>query len=482
MAIEKVRIRFEGKTLECRPDTTVAVALWENGIRHLSHSPKYGRPRGVTCARGHCTACLMRVDEVPNVRVCELAVRAGMEISRQDAGAFYAVPMQKVLAAGDALFPVGFYYKWFTRPPFLSRMFLEGIRPLTGVGRLPGRTGALRALPAGRQPSAAPGPEPADLGPFDTLVIGAGPSGLQAAAEAAGRTLIIDDHPEPGGQRRAALQMVATKRPDLMEAFPFLRAALERINAGRDRLAASGHVEFHGGTRAIAGYYPDGVLLRKDGALKTARFSRMIWAAGALDTLGLFPGNDTAGALGPRALYRLLARDGLDVHSRQTLVIGSGFDFWLSAALLATAGALPGLVVTRDDKLAGVPAAVDLGWQLTTGMSLDRIVGNRDLGLVATFGPDRPRKSTGVAQMAMEAELAVICNRGKPAYDVPYQLGVDLVNQPDRGGFIMPRSGDSDSDPATCRLPGGAVVTALGEAAGRMPGPAILQPGKVTGP
>ena len=89
-----MRIRFEGNTLECRPDTTVAVALWENGVRHLSNSPKYGRPRGLTCARGHCTACLMRVDQIPNVRTCELPVREGMEVGRQEAGAFYAAPMQ----------------------------------------------------------------------------------------------------------------------------------------------------------------------------------------------------------------------------------------------------------------------------------------------------------------------------------------------------------------------------------------------------
>ena len=104
MASDLVHIRFEGKTLECRPDTTVAVALWENGVRHLSHSPKYGRPRGLTCARGHCTGCLMRVDSIPNVRTCELPVREGMEVQRQDAGAFYAAPMQKILAAGHAFF------------------------------------------------------------------------------------------------------------------------------------------------------------------------------------------------------------------------------------------------------------------------------------------------------------------------------------------------------------------------------------------
>jgi hypothetical protein len=138
---DKVHIRFEGKTLECRSDTTLAVALWENGIRHLSHSPKYGRPRSVTCARGHCTACLMRVDNIPNVRTCELAVVEGMDIQRQDAGAFYAAPMQKILATGSDFFPVGFYYKWLTKPAFLSRFFLEAFFLPQAVNPMPGVRG-----------------------------------------------------------------------------------------------------------------------------------------------------------------------------------------------------------------------------------------------------------------------------------------------------------------------------------------------------
>jgi sarcosine oxidase subunit alpha len=110
LADQTVTIRFEGRPLACRADASVAAALWENGIRTLSHSPKYGRPRGLTCARGHCTACLMRVDGVPNVRTCETPVREGLTVARQDPGAFYGAPMLKVLAAGGSLFPVGFYY------------------------------------------------------------------------------------------------------------------------------------------------------------------------------------------------------------------------------------------------------------------------------------------------------------------------------------------------------------------------------------
>lgn len=470
MATEMVHIRYEGKTLECRPDTSVAVALWENEIRHLSHSPKYGRPRGVTCARGHCTACLMRVDNIPNVRVCELPVREGMEIRRQDAGAFYAVPMQKILSAGDSLFPVGFYYKWFTRPPFLSRMFLNGIRPMTGVGRAPEHDRALRALPAPPDSANQAAARSSDLGRFDTVVVGAGPTGLSAAADAEGHVLLVDDHSDTGGQRFPVLRRLVGDPNKPLDRFPFLRTALDRVEGARRQTSQRDNLTFLEGTRSIAGYNPHGLLLRHEGQLKTVTFGTLVWAAGALDTLGLYPGNDTPGLLGPRALYRLLVRDGLDVRGKQVLVIGSGFDFWLTASLLAACGAHPSLVVTEDDGLSGIPAAVELGWQLHTGLHLDGISGQGENGLRASFSPAADGNGLTATRMEMAAELAVVCFRGKPAYDIPYQLGADLTLQPELGGFALPSSELYRVGAVSCSLAKGTGLIAVGEAAGHLPG------------
>ena len=177
MSDGKVSIFFEGKPMGCRAGTTVGAALWEKGIRHLSHSHKYGNHRGLTCARSQCTACLMRVDGVPNVRVCELPVAEGMKVEKQDTGTFYGPPMQKMLSIGGNLFPVGFYYKWFTKPALISQFFLDMIRPMTGVGRIPDPASlpALPPAPEGNGPIEIPS---TDLGHLDTLIIGAGPSGL----------------------------------------------------------------------------------------------------------------------------------------------------------------------------------------------------------------------------------------------------------------------------------------------------------------
>lgn len=464
MSTGKVTIRFEGRQLACRPGTSIAAALWENGIRHLSHSHKYGLPRGLTCARSHCTACLMRVDGVPNVRTCETPVAEGMVVQKQDSGAVYGPPMQKVLSLGGKLFPVGFYYKWFTRPAPLSRFFLERIRPLTGVGRLPDLT-QLKALPAAPT-SESPAVPSTDLGRIDTLIVGAGPSGLEAALAASGQVLVVDDHTLPGGQRYAALKELSGPGGADLNRFPVLAAAWRRLEPLVTRFEAERGGDFRGGLRAIAGYAPDGVLLRDAHRLYTSSFGRLVWSAGALDNLGLFPGNDTPGVMGPRALYRLLQRDGLDVTGKRALLVGGGLDLWLCAALLARHGAQVSLVVTGSGWQSEVSAAVDLGWQLTTGLRLAAIHPRSETSVEATFVPGRAAPGPSDSHLRLLADFAVVCGRGKPVYDIPYQLGADLTLQPELGGFV-PR-GAADGSYGGNLAPGTA-LTVAGEAAGGLP-------------
>jgi hypothetical protein len=213
------------------------------------------------------------------------------------------------------------------------------------------------------------------------------------------------------------------------------------------------------------------LLLRHEGGLKTVKFANLVWATGALDTLGLFPGNDTPGLIGPRALYRLLLRDGLDLSGKNVLAIGDGLDFWLSAALLDICGARLSLVLTGDGLSRSISAAIQRKWQLNTGMKLDRITGKANEGLQARFTPDRSHRGSS---LVMDADLAVICNRGKPAYDIPYQLGADLALEPEFGGFLVNPYSQSESGLRIASLPSGARLVVAGEAAGLEPGQAHL--------
>ncbi len=466
-AEEKITISVDGKSLTCPAGTSLAVALWDLGIRHLSHSHKYGRPRGITCARGHCTNCLMRVDGVPNVRTCDTPLRAGMVVQTQDAGAFYGAPMQKMLGLSAQWIPVGFYYKWFTKPVSLSRFFLDRVRPMAGVGRLPDANVAQRTLPTATE--STPTATDTDLGRFETVIIGAGPSGLQAAGKTTGKTLLIDDSSTPGGQRLAALRELAGNDGKALARFPTLAAAFDRLETAVSGLGEAVDCRFFDQAKAIAGYFPDGLLIRHGDRLFTARFDNLVWAAGALDVRGLFPGNDTPGVFGPRTLYRLLTRDGLDISGQHVLLVGGGLDFWLCAALLNARGATLSLVVTETGCQTEVAAAVDLKWPLNTGLKLEEIKSTGGHKVQATFVPRLSAPGPTGSHMHLEADLAVICERAKPAYDIPYQLGADLALTPARGGFV-PRGCDANAaDTFDITLPGGAKLTFIGEALGHQP-------------
>jgi predicted molibdopterin-dependent oxidoreductase YjgC len=65
---EKVKFTLDGKELE--------------GYKG-SRSIKYHRPRGFFCAIGKCSACLMKVNGIPNIRTCVTKLEEGMKVETQ---------------------------------------------------------------------------------------------------------------------------------------------------------------------------------------------------------------------------------------------------------------------------------------------------------------------------------------------------------------------------------------------------------------
>lgn len=492
MANKTVTILYADKPLTCRGGTSVAVALFESGIRVLSHSPKYGRPRGLHCARGYCTGCLMRIDGAPNVRACLTEVRDGMRVERQDTGAFYGAALQRALEIGGNLLPVGFYFKWFTRPALLSRIFLRWLRPLTGSGRLPDpdrwtrsdSTIAAAGESAGTEgnesaPRSSAGGEAGtvrDLGTFDSVVLGAGLSGLSALRAATGRTLLVDENPGPGGQRWPALAKVATALGPEMAGLKCLAIAHRTLVEARPAVdgATADHVAWN--SRLVAGYAPDHLLLRAaDGELATLHARRLYWMAGGLDSLGLFAGNDLPGLFGPRGLYRLLVRDRLEVSGLRAVVFGSGLDLWLAAALLHVGGAQVAIVPLGSGWPDEVNAAIALNWQLHAGLRLANARSEKHPPLMLNFAPAGGRGSS----VSLSCDLAVISGPGKPVYDIPYQLGAELVLEPSRGGYVP--SGLS-GDRLETTLPGGLSLCVAGEAAGQSAAAVLAGPAEEVSP
>jgi len=78
-----VQITVDGETIQAIEGEPISAALIAAGKTVFRYTQKLHQARGVYCAIGRCTDCMMVVDGVPNVRTCVTPVKAGMNIKTQ---------------------------------------------------------------------------------------------------------------------------------------------------------------------------------------------------------------------------------------------------------------------------------------------------------------------------------------------------------------------------------------------------------------
>ena len=78
-----VSFYYNGKTLKGFEGEPIAVALKAAGVMTHRYTKKEHKPRGIFCAIGRCTDCVMIVDGKPNVRTCVTPLKEGMDIRTQ---------------------------------------------------------------------------------------------------------------------------------------------------------------------------------------------------------------------------------------------------------------------------------------------------------------------------------------------------------------------------------------------------------------
>ena len=80
---EKVTFLFDGREVEGYEGEPIAAALKAAGVMIHRYTKKEHKPRGIFCAIGRCTDCVMVVDGVPNVRTCITPLKEGMDVRTQ---------------------------------------------------------------------------------------------------------------------------------------------------------------------------------------------------------------------------------------------------------------------------------------------------------------------------------------------------------------------------------------------------------------
>jgi sarcosine oxidase, subunit alpha len=273
-----VSFTFEGRQYQGYRGDTISSALAAAAVPYLGRSFKYHRPRSILSFANHDSNTLFQVDGSPNVRGDVTLLRERMRVAAVNTFGGLERDRARILGWFAPWLPVGFYYKAFHSKrlfPHWERLF----RALTGLGAV--------ALDAERRAT------PKRYGFCDVLVIGAGPSGLSAALEAAaaGASVGLVDEgfrvggagASPNGERES------------------LQKLIETVNHSPNISVLSSTV--------AAGYYADHwVALAEPHRMTKMRAKAVVFATGVIEQPAVFRNNDLPGILLASGAARLLRR------------------------------------------------------------------------------------------------------------------------------------------------------------------------------
>lgn len=78
-----VHFSYDGNDMTGYDGEPIASALRAAGVMVHRHTKKRDEPRGIFCAIGRCTDCVMIVDGKPNIRTCITPLKEGMQVQTQ---------------------------------------------------------------------------------------------------------------------------------------------------------------------------------------------------------------------------------------------------------------------------------------------------------------------------------------------------------------------------------------------------------------
>jgi sarcosine oxidase, subunit alpha len=302
-----VEFRFDGRAVRGIEGDTVASALLANGIRVVSRSFKFHRPRGIFSAGFEEPNALVQLhsgmDSIPCARATLVPLSAGLEVSSQVGWPSLSFDALRAIDFVHAVFAAGFYNKTFIWPSW--HVYEPMIRKLAGFGRVP------------------TGPDPdryeTHNAHCDVLVIGGGAAGIAAARTAAadGRRVIVVEQEDHFGGDVSVL------------------ANVENVRMLR-RTAAVAYYDHTLVTLAqnVAGRVD---ARRPRERLWLVRAGRVILATGAIEQPLIFSNNDRPGIMLAGAALKFLHAHGI-AAGRQVVVATNNNSAYAVARELRRAG------------------------------------------------------------------------------------------------------------------------------------------------
>lgn len=375
----QVAFTFEGRELTGYEGETIAAALHAAGVRLLHESAKKHRPRGLFCAIGNCSSCLMKVNGIPNIRVCVEPLREGIVVERQ-------------------------------------------------IGNEKARVDAA----VERKLS-----DPREVIEAEVLVVGGGPAGMCASIEAAragARVILLERSAKLGGQLvKQTHKFFGSERQDagtrgiyIADKIQAEIEALEGIQVWTQSIAA--------------GLYRDGiVMVDRNGTIEGIRAKAVIIATGAFEKNLVFPNNDLPGIYGAGAVQTLMNMEGV-VPAKSVLMVGAGNIGLIVSYQLMQAGVDVAAVIEAAPNIGGYLVHANklrrAGVPIMTRHTIKCAYGQGKVEGAIIHELDEHFQPIPGTEQDVKCDAICMAVGLAPLPELFFQAGCDMKFVPELGGYV----------------------------------------------